>query len=97
SVIARTSSRMYKNTTKSPQQIATELGVQFLLTGTIRWQGADGRDARVKVMPELIRVADETNIWGDLYDRPLTQIFEMQSEIAQQVVTQLNVTLLAGE
>ena len=56
-VIARTSSVQYKKTTKSPQQIGQELGVQYLLTGTVRWEKQAGGQSRVRVSPELVQVA----------------------------------------
>jgi serine/threonine protein kinase len=56
-VTARSSSSQYKQTTKSPQQIGRELGVQYLLTGTVRWEKATGGPSRVRVSPELVQVA----------------------------------------
>src|SRR6185295_4648990 len=64
-VIARTSSGQYKQTTKSPQQIGRELGVQYLLTGTVRWEKAtpSGGTSRVRVSPELIQVTTASTKW----------------------------------
>jgi len=55
-VIARTSSNEYRKTTKAPQEIARELGADYLLTATVRWEKAAGGPSRVRVSPELIRV-----------------------------------------
>ena len=57
-VIARTSSVQYKQTTKSPQQIGRELGVEYLLTGTVRWEKEAAEPGRVRVSPELVQVCD---------------------------------------
>src|SRR6185312_16139876 len=66
-VIARSSSGQYKKTTKSPQEIGGELGVDYLLTGTVRWEkGAAGN--RVRVSPELIQVGTATTTWQQPFD-----------------------------
>ncbi len=52
---------------------------------------------RVRVTPQLIRVADDTHVWSERYDRVLDDIFQVQSEIAEQVIDQLDVTLLEPE
>ena len=56
SVIARGSSNQYRHTTKSPEQIARELGADYLLTATVRWDKATGA-SRVRVSPELVDVS----------------------------------------
>ena len=97
-VISRNSASQYKDTDKPTQQIGEELGIEYLLEGTVRWQKAsDGKPGRVRVAPQLIRVSDDTHLWSDVYDRVTEDLFEVQSEIAQQVIQQLDVTLLAPE
>ena len=97
-VISRNSTRQYKDTDKPTQQIGEELGIEYLLEGTVRWQkGSDGSPGRVRVIPQLIRVADDTHLWSDVYDRVTEDLFEVQSEIAHAVIQQLDVTLLAPE
>ncbi|MGB7294581.1 MAG: protein kinase, partial [Candidatus Aminicenantales bacterium] len=96
-VISRNSSVQYKKTTKSIKQIGEELGVQFILTGTIRWQkGAEGA-ARFRSTPTLSRVSDATQMWADVYDGATTEIFQIQSDIAKRVVAGLDVTLGESE
>jgi serine/threonine-protein kinase len=95
-VTARTSSNGYKETKKSPTQIGQELGVEYLLQGTIRWeQGADGK-RRVRVTPELIKTADGSTKWQQPFDTVLSDVFAVQSGIATQVAEKLNVTLGAS-
>ena len=67
-----------------------------MLDGSVRWaRGDDG--SRVRITPQLIRTGDDTQIWAESYDRVLQDVFELQSEIATEVVTQLGVTLLEPE
>lgn len=92
-VTARTSSNAYRGSPKSPKQIGAELGVEYILTGTIRWeQGANGQ-RRVRVTPELIMASDGSNKWQQPFDAVLSDVFAVQSEIAAKVAQALNVTL----
>jgi serine/threonine protein kinase/tetratricopeptide (TPR) repeat protein len=93
-VIARTSVLQYRDTQKTIQQIGDELDVQYILEGTVRWQQTGDETQRVRVTPQLIRVADATHVWADVYDEPMTAVFEVQSDIATSVIQQLNVALL---
>ena len=93
-VIARTSSIQYRDTDKSIQQIGEELGVDYILEGTIRWQRTSDGTSEVRVTPQLISVSDATQLWANVYDQPLTEIFEAQTDIAVMVVSALNVSLL---
>jgi serine/threonine-protein kinase len=98
-VIARTSSVLYKETTKSPQQIGRELGVQYLLTGTVRWDKPkqSGGTGRVRVSPELIQVTTASTKWQAPFEAPLTDVFQVQGQIAGRVAEALGVALGAGE
>ncbi|HUU45746.1 MAG TPA: protein kinase [Acidobacteriota bacterium] len=93
-VIARTSILQYKGTQKSIQQIGRELGVDYILEGTIRWQKSPDAPDRVRVTPQLISVSDATHLWADVYDEVLTGVFQVQGDIAAKVVDALNLTLL---
>jgi len=95
-VIARSSSAQYKQTTKSTQQIARELGVQYLLAGTIRTEaGATGKPARVRVSPELIQIVNGAPVtrWQQAFDAEITDVFRVQADIAERVVHSLGVQL----
>jgi non-specific serine/threonine protein kinase len=91
-VISRTSSMQYKNTEKSLRQIGEELGVDYILEGTIRWDKA-GDANRVRILPQLIQVVDDTHLWVDDYERDLTQIFAVQTDIATKIAGALDITL----
>jgi TolB-like protein/Tfp pilus assembly protein PilF len=96
-VISRTSAFQYKAANKSIKDIGEELGVEYVLEGTVQWDRPGEGDSRVRVTPQLIRVADDTHVWADQYNRVLSDIFSVQTEIATQVIDQLNVTLLEPE
>jgi serine/threonine protein kinase/tetratricopeptide (TPR) repeat protein len=95
-VIARGSSNEYRHTTKRPQEVARELGVDFLLTATVRWEKVAGGASRVRVSPELVDVspghAPRTR-WGEQFDASLTDVFQVQADIAGKVASALDVAL----
>jgi serine/threonine protein kinase/tetratricopeptide (TPR) repeat protein len=97
SVIARNSTIQYKKTTKSIKEIGNELGVDFILSGTIRWQKPAEETGRVRVTPTLIKVVDSTQMWADIYDESFTEVFQVQSDIAKHVVDALDIVLLGKE
>jgi eukaryotic-like serine/threonine-protein kinase len=96
-VIARTSSVQYKETTKSPRQIGQELGVDYLLTGTVRWDKDAGGPSRVRVSPELVQVSTASTRWQAPFDAALTDVFQVQADVAARVAEALGVALGAGE
>jgi serine/threonine-protein kinase len=96
-VIARSSAMQYKKTQKSLHQIGQELGVQYVLGGTIQWEKlTDGRE-RVRVNPELIRIDNTTQIWSKPYEADFSSAFKLQADIAATVAEALNVTLIRSE
>jgi TolB-like protein/Flp pilus assembly protein TadD len=98
-VIARASSAPYKKTTKTPKQIADELNASYLLTATVRWQKSGGT-SRVQVSPELVDVTHPdapTTKWQQPFDASLTDVFQVQADIASKVAQALGVALGAGE
>jgi serine/threonine protein kinase/tetratricopeptide (TPR) repeat protein len=95
-VTSRTSSMQYKNTEKSLVEIGRELGVDYVLEGTIRWDKSD-KSRRIRITPQLIRIADDSPIWVDIYERALIQVFEVQAEIAGEIASALDITLAPSE
>jgi adenylate cyclase len=91
-VVARNSSFAYKGRTIKAEQIGRELGVDFMVEGSVRKAGA-----RVRVTGQLIDTKDATQIWADRFDRDLTDIFAIQDEITHAIVSQLRVKLLPQE
>lgn len=93
-VISRTSAMQYKQSSLSLKQIGAELGVEYVLAGTVRWQRASEGPTQVRVTPRLVRVSEDVHLWTERYDAVLADIFEVQSDIARQVVEKLDVALL---
>jgi serine/threonine protein kinase/Flp pilus assembly protein TadD len=96
-VIARTSSIQYKGTKKPIQQIAKELRVEYILEGTIRWQKRTDKPDLVRITPQLIQTSDATQLWAENYDRELSEVFQIQTDIAIQIIEQLRISLLSDE
>jgi len=93
-VISRTSAMQYKGDRPPLREIGQQLGVDYVLEGTVRWERRSDGTSRVRVTPQLIRVADDTHLWADRYDRELEEIFAVQGDIAAEVARELNITLL---
>jgi adenylate cyclase len=91
-VIARNTAFTYKGKAVKVQQVAQELGVPFILEGSVRKAGA-----RVRVTAQLISSENSAHVWADRYDRELTDIFAIQDEITHAIVEQLRVKLLPQE
>ena len=94
-VIARGSSMPYKKTNKTPQEIARELSANYLLTATIRWQ-KDGGASRVQVNPELVEIKSDgppATKWQQPFNASLTDVFQVQSDIASKVAESLGLAL----
>ncbi len=88
-VIARTSTARYKHTTKTIAEIGRELGVGYVIEGSVR---ADG--ARLRVTVQLIRVSDQSHVWTEAYDCDSPDTLSIQREVAQQTTRALAITLL---
>jgi TolB-like protein len=98
-VVASGSTREYRETTKSLPEIGRELGAEYLLTATVRWAKNPDGTSRVRVSPELVRVGDgtATTEWQQPFDAALTDVFEVQGDIAEQVANALNLELGAAQ
>jgi serine/threonine-protein kinase len=92
-VISRTSADQYRETSKSLKEIGRELGVEYVLEGSVRWQKSPGGSSRVRVTPQLIRVSDDRHLWAGRYDETLEEVFQVQSRIAEQVASALDLAL----
>ncbi|MGE5235075.1 MAG: protein kinase domain-containing protein [Acidobacteriota bacterium] len=96
-VISRTTATAYDRHGKTVKQIGADLGVDYVLEGSVRFEHGQGRESRVRITPQLIRVADDTHVWADRYDRVLADVFAIQSEVAESAVKAMGVTLLPHE
>src|SRR6476646_4211812 len=91
-VISRTSTQRYKNTSQSLSEIANQLGVANLLEG-----GVQKTNDQVRVNVQLIRAANDSHLWAETFDRKLTDIFSVESEVARAIADQLRAHLSGQE
>jgi eukaryotic-like serine/threonine-protein kinase len=91
-VIARTSSMQYRETAKSPRDIGAELGVEFILSGSVRRAGD-----RLRVSVQLVRADEERQIWADRFDGGMDDIFDIQETVARGVAEEIRGKLNADE
>ncbi len=90
-VIGRTSSFQFKGKSDNSRAIGAALGVAYLVEGSVR-KSAN----RVRIAVSLLKATDGTTVWGDSYDRELSDIFAVQSDIADSVAMKMKTTLLGG-
>ena len=88
-VIASASALRYKGTSKPIAQIGRELGVDYLLEGSVRRQ-----DGRARITAQLVRVDDRTQLWADTYDRPVSEALALHAEVARAVADAVEDALL---
>ena len=87
-VIARTSVMHYKHTSETADQIGRELGVQYVLEGSVR------RDSeKVRINAKLLQVGSQSDVWSHEYDRELTSLLSLQEEISQEISSEIRATL----
>jgi serine/threonine protein kinase len=91
-VIARTSVMHYQNTQKTIKEIANELGVGVILEGSTRRSGN-----MIRITAQLIDAETEEHLWADSYDRSYTDIFNIQSDVAQKIASALQIKLAQEE
>ena len=97
SVISRTSADQYRNSPKPLREIARDLNAEYVLEGSVRWERTAQGKGRVRVTPQLIRVRDDSHVWAERYDAELSDVFAVQSRIAEGVVSALAITLADPE
>ena len=91
-VIARNSTFAYKGKAPNIRQVARELGVRYVLEGSVRKAGE-----RLRVTGQLIDATSGNHIWAERYDRPIADIFAVQDEITASVVAAIEPQLYAAE
>jgi adenylate cyclase len=91
-VIARTSVFFYKGKTKKIAEVGQELGVRYVLEGSIRKVGS-----RVRITAQLVDASTEGHLWAERYDRDLKDIFALQDEVTQKIVAALALKLTEDE
>ncbi len=89
-VIGRTTAMQYKDSKRRIDQIADELGVDYIMEGSVR------RDAdRVRITSQLVRASDQTHLWAENYDRDLRDVLALQSDVAQSIAREIRLALPA--
>jgi TolB-like protein/Tfp pilus assembly protein PilF len=92
SVVSRNTAFSFKGRASNLKQLGQDLGVRYVLEGSVRKAGS-----RVRITAQLIDVVTDRHLWSQRFDRELRDIFEVQDEITQSIVAALDVTLLDGE
>ena len=88
-VIARTTALTYKKTGKNIRQIANELGVNYVLEGSVRRESG-----RLRITSQLIQAGDQTHLWAETYDRDEKDVLGIQREVAARIASSLSLELL---
>src|SRR5713101_100780 len=91
-VISRTSTQHYKSAPENLREIASQLGVAHIVEGSVQKSGDS-----VRVNVQLIKAANDSHLWADTFDRKLTDIFSVESEVARAIADQLRVHLTGRE
>jgi TolB-like protein/Tfp pilus assembly protein PilF len=91
-VISRTSTQRYKSAPENLSQIARQLGVAHILEGSVQKSGG-----AVRVNVQLIKAANDSHLWADTFDRKLTDIFSVESEVAKAIADQLRAHITGQE
>ncbi|HMJ17274.1 MAG TPA: protein kinase, partial [Gemmatimonadaceae bacterium] len=96
-IIGRQSALAYANSKKSVSQIGKELGVTYVLAGSVRWDRSRPGRNLVRVNPALLRVSDGTQVWSEPSEDELKGVFQLQASVAEHVANALRVQLVAGD
>ena len=91
-VISRTTTATYKDRDVTVKQVAEELGVRYVLEGSVQRQGE-----RMRVTAQLIDALSGDHVWADRYDRDITDLFAVKDEITLNVISNVGAELVAGE
>jgi len=91
-VIARTTAMRFKGTDKRADQIGQDLGVSYILEGSVR-----RTPDRVRITAQLIQVSDQTHLWAETYDRKLSDVLDIQRDVAKRIAKSLAVELIPDQ
>jgi eukaryotic-like serine/threonine-protein kinase len=96
-VISHQSAMQYRKQGTSPQVIGKELNVDYVLQGTVWSERPSDPSGRVRIIPKLIRTSDDMQVWAATYDDDMSEVFRVQSDVAERVAQELNIALVEGE
>ncbi len=92
-VISKNSAIEFARSGKGTKEAGVDLGVSYILSGSVRWDQTESGPRRLRVTPQLVRVSDDTTVWTQRYDGVLSEIFSVQASIAERVTRELNVAV----
>jgi serine/threonine-protein kinase len=92
-VISRTSTRAYKGTSRALREVGRELGADYILEGTVRWERLGTEGGRVRVRPRLVKVSDDSQVWAEAFDADLDDVFTLEGTIGERVAAALAVAI----
>jgi serine/threonine protein kinase/Tfp pilus assembly protein PilF len=96
-IISRQSAIQYKKSEKNLQQIGKELSVDYILEGTVQCEQPSDPNSRVRIIPQLINASEDTHMWTEIYDDNMSEVFRLQSDVAEKVAKALDISLLEPE
>jgi len=97
SVVARSSAASYRKSGKNAQEIGRELDANYVLDGTVRWARSASGSNTIRVTPQLMKVSTGVQIWGEPFDAVLSEMFEVQTRIAENVAQALGGRLVQAD
>jgi TolB-like protein/Flp pilus assembly protein TadD len=97
SIISRHSAIQYKKCEKATRQIADELAVDYILEGTVQCEQTTNSIRRVRIIPQLIKASNDAHVWTEIYDDEMSEVFRLQSDLAERVAQTLDIALLEPE
>ncbi|MFC1793380.1 protein kinase [Planctomycetota bacterium] len=97
SVISRQSATQYRNSEKNPQEIGQELSVDYILEGTVQRERPSDPNSKVRIIPQLINASEDTHVWTEIYDDNMSEVFRLQSDLAERVAQALDIAVLEPE
>ena len=95
-VISKNSAIEFAKSGRGTKEAGVDLGVSYILSGSVRWDHSEPGPGRIRVTPQLVRVSDDTTVWTQGYDGVLSEIFSVQANIAERVARELNVAVSGG-
>ena len=96
-VISRSSAKMFSNSDLSAKEIGEKLGADYILEGSVQWNKPSVGQPEVRIRPRLVKVKDDTQLWSPSYKRVLNQANDVQSQIALELIKELNLALSTDE
>lgn len=96
-VIGRRSAAHLKRAGAAPHDVGKRLDADYVLDGSVRWARAASGESVVRVIPQLIRVSNAAQVWGEPYEGSLAQVFQLQTDIAEKVTEAVRLRLLPSQ